>query len=248
MSAISELVILIAGQGSRLRGVDKNCLKPFVPLLGRPLISYTLDAVSRAGIRTAHFVVGYESERVIAEVKQLIPPHITASFIVNRDWQKQNGISLLAAAGHVSPPFLLTMGDHVFDETIIDCLLDNFEPGLLNIAVDRKLESIVDLDDAMKVRTRGNKVTAIGKNLQSYDAIDTGLFVCPQEIFDYLEEAKSTNDGNDCSLAAGIELMAVDDKVRGIDIGSARWHDIDTPRLLEHAEQDTSWRGLRSLN
>jgi choline kinase len=248
MSAISELVILIAGQGSRLRGADKNCLKPFVPLLGRPLISYTLDAVSRAGIRTAHFVVGYESERVIAEVKQLIPPHITASFIVNRDWQKQNGISLLAAAGHVSPPFLLTMGDHVFDETIIDCLLDNFEPGLLNIAVDRKLESIVDLDDAMKVRTRGNKVTAIGKNLQSYDAIDTGLFVCPQEIFDYLEEAKSTNDGNDCSLAAGIELMAVDDKVRGIDIGSARWHDIDTPRLLEHAEQDTSWRGLRSLN
>jgi choline kinase len=248
MSAISELVILIAGQGSRLRGADKNCLKPFVPLLGRPLISYTLDAVSRAGIRTAHFVVGYESERVIAEVKQLIPPHITASFIVNRDWQKQNGISLLAAAGHVSPPFLLTMGDHVFDETIIDCLLDNFEPGLLNIAVDRKLESIVDLDDAMKVRTRGNKVTAIGKNLQSYDAIDTGLFVCPQEIFDYLEEAKSTNDGNDCSLAAGIELMSVDNKVRGIDIGSARWHDIDTPRVLEHAEQDTSWRVLRSLN
>jgi choline kinase len=219
-----------------------------VPLLGRPLISYTLDAVSRAGIRTAHFVVGYESERVIAEVKQLIPPHITASFIVNRDWQKQNGISLLAAAGHVSAPFLLTMGDHVFDETIIDCLLDNFEPGLLNIAIDRKLESIVDLDDAMKVQTCEHKVTAIGKNLRSYDAIDTGLFVCPQEIFDYLEEAKSTNDGNDCSLAAGIELMAVDDKVRGIDIGSARWHDIDTPRVLEYAEQDTSWRVPRSLN
>jgi NDP-sugar pyrophosphorylase family protein len=42
--------------------------------------------------------------------------------------------------------------------------------------------------------------------------------------------------------------MAADDKVRGIDIGSARWHDIDTPRALEHAEQDTSWRALRSLN
>jgi 1L-myo-inositol 1-phosphate cytidylyltransferase len=100
----------------------------------------------------------------------------------------------------------------------------------------------------MKVQTCENKVTAIGKNLRSYDAIDTGLFVCPQEIFDYLEEAKSTNDGNDCSLAAGIELMAVDDKVRGIDIGSARWHDIDTPRVLEYAEQDTSWRVPRSLN
>ena len=189
---ISEAVILIAGQGSRLRGADKNFLKPFVPVLGRPLLSYILEAVSCAGINTIHFVVGYEGERVIAKAKQLIPPHITASFIVNREWQKQNGISLLAAAGHVNAPFLLTMGDHVFDNTIVDCLLNNFEPGLLNIAIDRKLDSIVDLDDAMKIQTRGNKVTGIGKNLQSYDAIDTGLFVCPNEIFAYLEQAKSS--------------------------------------------------------
>jgi 1L-myo-inositol 1-phosphate cytidylyltransferase len=248
MSAVSEAVILIAGQGSRLRGADKNCLKPFVPVLGRPLLSYTLKAVSSAGINTLHFVVGYESERVIAEAKQLIPPQITASFILNRDWQKQNGISLLAAAGHVSAPFLLTMGDHVFDDAIIDCLLDNFEPGLLNIAIDRKLESIVDLDDAMKVQTGGNKVTEIGKNLQSYNAIDTGLSVCPAEFFAYLEKAKSINGGSDCSLANGVELMAGEGKVRGIDIGRARWHDIDTRRILEHAEQDTSWRVQRSLN
>ena len=248
MSAVSEAVILIAGQGSRLRGRDKNRLKPFVPVLGRPLLSYILEAVSSAGIKTLHFVVGYESERVIAGAKQLISPHLTASFIVNRDWQKQNGVSLLTAKDHVSAPFLLTMGDHVFDDTIIDCLLDNFDPAVLNIAIDRKLDSIVDLDDAMKVQTLGNKVTGIGKNLRSYDAIDTGLFVCPPEIFAYLEQAKSRNGGSDCSLANGVELMAGDGRVRGVDIGAARWHDIDTPQVLEHAEQDTSWRALRSLN
>jgi hypothetical protein len=42
--------------------------------------------------------------------------------------------------------------------------------------------------------------------------------------------------------------MAVDDKVRGIDVGGARWHDIDTRRILHHAEQDASWRVLRSVN
>jgi NDP-sugar pyrophosphorylase family protein len=80
------------------------------------------------------------------------------------------------------------------------------------------------------------------------DAIDTGLFVCPPEIFAYLEQAKSIHGRSDCSLADGMELMAVDDKVRGIDIGDARWHDIDTRRMLQHAEQDTSWRVLRSVN
>lgn len=248
MSAVSEAVILIAGQGSRLRGAERNRLKPFVPLLGRPLLSYALEAINYAGISSVHFVVGYESERVIAEAQKLIPPHITASFIVNPDWRKQNGISLLAAAGHVSAPFLLTMGDHVFGDSIIDCLLENFEPSLLNIAIDRKVHSIVDLADAMKVQTRGNKVIGIGKNLRSYDAIDTGLFVCPSEIFTYLEQAKANNARGDCSLANGIELMAVDEKVHGIDIGSAQWHDIDTPRVLQHAEHDNSWRVMRSAN
>jgi hypothetical protein len=42
-------------------------------------------------------------------------------------------------------------------------MLDNFEPGLLNIAIDRKVDSIVDLDDAMKVQMRGNNVTALAK-------------------------------------------------------------------------------------
>jgi 1L-myo-inositol 1-phosphate cytidylyltransferase len=119
---------------------------------------------------------------------------------------------------------------------------------LLNIAIDRKIDSIVDLDDAMKIQTHGHKVTRIGKNLRRYDAIDTGLFVCSAEIFTYLEQAKAINGGNDCSLANGIELMAIDGKVRGIDIGSGRWHDIDTPRVLNHVEQNSSWRLTRSLN
>lgn len=258
MSAISEAVILIAGQGSRLRqGLEglprpvvghKKFLKPFVPVLGRPLMSYTLELLDSAAISTVYFVVGYESERVIAEAKRLIPPHISASFILNRDWQKQNGISLLAAAGHVVAPFLLTMGDHLFEDAIVECLLDRFEPGLLNIAIDRKLQSIVDLEDAMKLQTRGNKVIDIGKNLRSYDAIDTGLFVCPAEMFEYLERAKSINGENDCSLADAIRLMATDDKVRGIDIGAARWYDIDTPQMLQHAEQDPSWNLSRSIS
>jgi 1L-myo-inositol 1-phosphate cytidylyltransferase len=257
MSAISEAVILMAGEGSRLRqgyggkarlrGVDKTFLKPFVPVHGRPLISYTLDALIAAGIRSVHFVVGYESERMITQINQLIPSGVNASFIENRDWRKQNGISLLAAAGHVGAPFLLTMSDHFFDDAMIGRLLDNFDPGVLNIAVDRKLDSIFDLPDAMKVQTRGNGVIGIGKDLREFDAIDTGLFVCPLEIFDYLERSKSDDSENDCSLADAVRLMAGNDKVRAIDIGESWWQDVDTPGMLEHAEEEMTRRMLRSV-
>jgi choline kinase len=247
MHAISEAVILMAGEGSRLRDSDKNILKPVAPVLGRPLISYTLEALTRAGIKTVHFVVGYESERVTAHVKQLIPSGLSESFIENRDWQKQNGISLLAAAGDVGARFLLTMSDHLFDNTIVDRLIESADPDSLNIAVDRKLGSIFDLDDAMKIRTRGDRVIGIGKDLADYDAIDIGLFVCPLEIFSYLERAKSDSHRNDCSLADGIRLMAGDDKVRGIDIGGAWWQDVDTPQMLQHAEKEIAKRTEHAL-
>jgi len=237
MTPPTEAVILMAGEGSRLRGANKAFLKPFVSVLGRPLISYILDTLIHADIKTLNFVVGYESERMVAKLKQLIPSNLSVAFIENRDWQKQNGISLLTAADRVARPFLLTMSDHLFDDGIADRLLDSFHSDFLNVAVDRKLDSIFDLEDAMKVKTQGNRITEIGKNLSDYDAIDIGLFVCPLEIFDYLERAKSRSGTNDCSLADGIRLMARDNKVRAIDIGDGWWQDVDTPGMLQRAEK-----------
>ena len=248
MTAISDAVILMAGSGSRLRGSDKTFSKPLVPVLGRPLICYTIDALIHAGIKRASFIVGYQSNRMIAAVKQLIPSKLKPRFIENSNWQKQNGISLLAAAGDVDGPFLLTMSDHLFENAMMDLLIDSADPRFLNIAVDRKLDLIYDLDDAMKVQTRGNRIVAIGKNLRDYDAIDTGLFVCPLEIFDYLERAKSDGRQNDCSLADGVGLMAGDGKVRAVDVGESWWQDVDTPQMLQQAEKAlTKCRGSWQL-
>jgi len=234
MNAISEAVVLMAGEGSRLRGSNKTFLKPFVPVLGNPLISYILDALVRAGIKTVNFVVGYQSERMIAHVKRVIPPGLDSRFIENRDWQKQNGISLLAAASQVGRSFLLTMSDHLFDQSIVDLLLRNATPDQLNLALDRKLDSIFDVDDAMKVQTKEDRILKIGKDLTVYDGIDTGLFVCPPDIFDHLERAKRHGD---CSLADGVRSMAWEDKARAIDIGDAWWQDIDTTAMLACAER-----------
>jgi len=240
MTAISEAVILTAGQGSRLRYSNESFLKPFVPVLGRPLISYALDILASLGIERILFVVGYESERTITQLERLMPDGVAASFVKNRDWQKQNGLSALAAAGHVGAPFVLAMGDHLFDARTASRLLQDFDPDLLNVAVDRKLDSIFDLADAMKVQTRDNAIHEIGKDLRNYDAIDVGLFVCPVEVFDYLGQAKQENSRNDCSLADGVRLMAADNKVRAVDIGDGWWQDVDTLGMLSHAEQKMS--------
>ena len=236
-SRIAEAVILMAGSGSRLRGADKSFLKPLVPTLGHPLISYPINALVKAGIQKINAVVGFESERLVAAVRRLVPAGIEICFIENPEWQKQNGISFLAAKDYVAAPFLLTMSDHLFDEAIVDLLIESADLGCLNLAIDRKLNSIFDLDDAMKIQSRGDRVIAIGKNLENYDAIDMGLFICPLEIFEYFERAKQRGD---CSLADGVRLMAADNKVRAIDIGDAWWQDVDTLEMLREAEKKLS--------
>jgi choline kinase len=224
----------MAGAGSRLRGSHNAFPKPLISVGGRPLVSYTIDALVGTGIKRITAVIGFEAEQLRAGVTRLVPPEVEMRFIENREWQKQNGISLLAAMKWVESPFLLTMSDHLFDPAILQRLMESADLAQLNVAVDRKIDSIFDLNDAMKVQTRDNRIIEIGKTLKSYDAVDIGLFVCPREIFDFLESAKLNDD---CSLAAGVRLMAGDNKVRAIDIGESWWQDVDTPEMLSQAEE-----------
>lgn len=233
---ISEAVVLMAGMGVRL---GASAPKPLAQLFGRPLLAYTFDALARAGIKRIYAIVGFQKNLVINGAKLLIPKDLDVHFVENPEWRKQNGISVLAAAQHIASPFLLTMSDHLFDQAIVDLTLRKAALDRLNLAVDRKLDSIVDLDDATKVETRGDEIVAIGKQLERYDAIDTGLFVCPTDIFKYLEGVK--RDG-DCSLSDGVRAMAEDGKAQAIDIGDAWWQDVDTPQMFTAAERKLAAR------
>jgi len=234
---ITDALLLMAGTGSRLRGSTAAIAKPLIPIGGRPLISYAIDSFAKAGVQQLHAVVGPNGDELATAVASLLPNGMKFHPISNPNWQKQNGVSVLTAAGQVKAPFFLAMGDHLFESSILDRLIAQSDPARLNLAVDRKIDSIFDLDDAMKVRTKDTEIVAIGKNLENYDAVDTGVFLCPEILFDYLRRALKNND---CSLADGVQLMASDRKAHAIDIGEAWWQDVDTPEMLAQAQQKTA--------
>jgi 1L-myo-inositol 1-phosphate cytidylyltransferase len=236
---ISDAVILMAGTGSRLRGSAETIAKPLIPVAGRPLISYAIDSFDKAGVERIFAVVGPNGEELAAAVAPLLPARMQFHPIPNPKWQKQNGVSLLMAAGKVRAPFFLAMGDHLFESSILDRLVVQADPERLNLAVDNKISAIFDLDDAMKVRIDGNRIGAIGKNIGDYNAIDTGIFLCPQTIFEYLRRVLRNDD---CALADGVRLMAEEGNALAVDIGNAWWQDVDTPNMLARAEEELRTR------
>ena len=155
--------------------------------------------------------------------------------ISNPDWQKQNGLSVLCAAGKVSAPFFLAMGDHLFDAAILKRILEHADRAQLNLAVDRKIETIFDLDDAMKVQTSSDRVSRSARSLRITMRSILACFFALTNCSSYLRRAQK--DG-DCSLADGVRLMATDGKVRAIDIGEAWWQDVDTPEMRARAEEE----------
>jgi len=232
---INQTVILAAGQGLRLRQDERDYLKPLYPLQGKPLVGYVMAAFAACGVTDFFVVVGFEKEDLIPGLEQAVPPGAQLHLVDNPDWRLSNGVSLLKVKGSVRGRFFLSMSDHLFQPEMIRRLAAGAEdPDSLYLAVDRKLDAVFDMDDATKVKTDGGSIKDIHKKLIDFDAVDTGLFVCPDDIFGHLDAALV--DG-DCSLSDGVRTMAEAGRARVVDIGDAFWQDVDTPEMLSHAEE-----------
>ena len=57
-----KAVILVAGEGKRLKPVTSSLPKPMIPLAGRPLLEYNLLGLKNAGIEDVLLIVGYKKE------------------------------------------------------------------------------------------------------------------------------------------------------------------------------------------
>jgi choline kinase len=233
--AVPTAVILAAGNGDRFHnGIPQS--KLLTAVAGTPLLVRTLRSARQAGISTAHVVLGYDADRVRALASAQAPDGLTLHFHLNRDWHRENGVSVLTTQRVLQrQPFALLMGDHIFEAEALRRLLEApRSAGETLLGVDRRPTDGATAFEATKVRLDAGRVTHIGKTLDPFDALDTGLFVCCPTLFEALVE--SCGDG-DTTLSGGIGRLAARGLVRGVDIGQSRWCDIDTIADLEAAEQ-----------
>jgi len=157
--------------------------------------------------------------------------------VENPVWEEGNGTSAAAAAPFLQGAFFLLMCDHVFEPEMLGHLrtaTEADEADVCRLAVDHRIEEIFDLPDATKVRLSGQTITAIGKDLVPFDAIDTGLFLCRPVLFEALERARAQGDS---SLSGGMRQLLSAGKLQAVDIGAHFWSDVDTPASLAYTER-----------
>jgi L-glutamine-phosphate cytidylyltransferase len=158
-------IVIGAGRGSRLGKETDHVPKTLVPVVGRPMLDWILDALEAAWFarRDVVFIAGYAEARVRERYPDLC-------YVTNAGWQSNNILlSLLSARDELKDGFLSTYADIVYEEAIVTKLCAAREDFVLGcdsawrrryVARTQHPES-----DAEKLRADGRRLLEISRRI-----------------------------------------------------------------------------------
>lgn len=233
-AGVSQTVILAAGSGSRLARARGHDPKPLMPVGGIPLIGHALSHARASGCTEAIVVIGHDGARVKAAV-QAMRTGLRVRFVESPDPSAPNGVSLLAAEPLVLSQFFLQMVDHLFADVTLSKLIGvpmaPDEGGRVLVDVS---PGDIDLSDATKVRLSGSRVSAIGKGIEPWDAVDAGCFLLTAAIFDAMRSAPASEPR---TVSSGMRQLVARGLLSAVDLNGTAWVDVDTPADRDAAER-----------
>lgn len=122
-----RLIVLAAGQGTRLRPLTDDRPKCLVEVAGRSLLDWQLDAGRRVGISDAVVVGGYHIERLADRPVRLI---------ANPEYASTNMVrTLFCARDLFGDSFVMSYGDIAYSSDILRAVVESKAP--ISVAVDR---------------------------------------------------------------------------------------------------------------
>lgn len=221
-----QAIILAAGMGTRLRSVSPS--KPLTLVSGVPLLVRILDNLRAAGVTQPLVITGYRGDEVAA-----VAQGAGAETLYNPGWDRPNGVSVLAATPRLEAQALLLMADHLASPGVYRTVAaaGRDDAGLV-LGIDRRMgHPWADEADVTRVATRGGRIVAIGKAINTYDAHDCGVFLITPELTDALAGLPAPG------LSDGVRVLAARGRAATVDVSAHDWIDIDDPRALALAEE-----------
>ena len=116
MKKIDVAVIMAGGKGSRLRSITNDEIpKPMVPVDGKPLLEYQVEALKEYGIKKIVMIVGHLGEKIMEHFKDGKDFGVDIDYIVEKEPLGTAGAFYYLKDKTDAKDFLLVFGDVFFD-------------------------------------------------------------------------------------------------------------------------------------
>lgn len=233
-----KAVILAAGVGSRLQPLTDTTPKGLVPVAGKPMMGYAVDAFAAAGFSEVVVVTGHLADQVQAFC-DASPVRCTVVHNPRYDTANNYYSLLVAEEALGGEEFIKVDSDLVFLPPVLDRILA--AEGDLCIATDKGValgaeEMKVQLDDGGRV-TGVSKLldpaTCVGESI-GMERISGRLFTT---LFDELRamDAEGFTDGYYEDAYHRLAGRGQTD-IRPVDVTGLPWSEIDDAKDLAQAE------------
>jgi len=163
-------IIIGAGRGSRLAHMTEEIPKTLVPVMGRPMLEWILDALAAGGFQRKDvvYICGYQADVIRAKYPEF-------TYVENREWERNNILlSLLHAREHMQGGFVSTYADIVYRGAVVRGLVDAPYAMALGCDTDWRRRyrdrSQHPETDGEKLRASGARVTEISRKIPPADA------------------------------------------------------------------------------
>jgi choline kinase len=130
------------------------------------------------------------------------------------------------------------MSDYLIDKAIVKKALENLDRAPV-LCVDRSPRYSLRIKDSTKVLIDSyGFITDIGKEIPSWNAIDTGVFLLNDRIFQIIEPVQMKRRIAPLTLNyCAKQMIAADNPLWACDVSGNLWLDIDTPEDMALAEK-----------
>jgi MurNAc alpha-1-phosphate uridylyltransferase len=137
---IEDAMVLAAGLGTRLRPITDTMPKPLVPIAGKPMIDYGLDALAEAGIKRAVVNVHHFADQMTAHLATREAPRIILSDETDRLMNSGGGLArglkrLGREAVMVMNADLFWIGEKKGGKTNLQRLAEAFDPDRMDMVM-----------------------------------------------------------------------------------------------------------------
>ena len=225
-------VILVGGQGTRLRPLTARTRKDMLPLVDRPLLAYTFEHLARHGVEHSHLACGYLPDQLQAHFGDQYEGMSLGYSIEDEPLDSGGGIAF--AARELEGSFFALNGDSLREADLgemvafhrstgakatilLTPVADPSRYGLVRTASDGRVETFLEKPRPEEIDT---------------DLINAGLYVLEPGVLDLVPEGRAVSIEREV-----FPTLAAEGSVFGIAL-PGYWLDVGTPESYLQAHRD----------